>query len=403
MFQRRIPEWLRHAPAPGVRGFAVLASVESAARGILVSVFPIAMYRTFEDSKTVSEIYFLIGIGSLITVLLVPWLIRFVPRRWMYSVGALLMISGGASAALGGPLLLPIGLTASTMATVILFVCFNAYVLDYVDRTALGECETLRLFYSGLAWTIGPFLGIWLMTQWAPAPFVLSALAATIMLAVFWVMRLGNGKLITRARAPQPNPLAYLPRFFAQPRLIAGWSFAVLRTCGWWVYVVYLPIYAVESGFSDQLGGLLLSITNGFLFLTPFMLRWMRAHSVRHAVRTGFFGSAMAFALAAALGDQPMIAIGLLMTGSFYLILLDMSGGLPFLMAVKPSERTEMSAVYATYRDVSGVVTPGIARLVLAVAPLPMVFAATALGLVGALAISARLHPRLGLRRGVGA
>jgi hypothetical protein len=312
-----------------------------------------------------------------------------------------MMIGGALSAALGGPLPLALGLTACTMATVIVFVCVNAYVLDFIARASLGECETLRLFYSGLAWTIGPFLGIWLRAQWAPAPFVLSGLAATAMLAVFWVMRLGDGKLITRARAPQPNPLAYLPRFLAQPRLIAGWSFAVLRTCGWWVYVVYLPIYAVESGYSDQLGGLLLSITNGFLFLTPFMLRWMRARSVRQAVRAGFLGSGAAFAMAAALGNQPMIAIGLLMTGSFFLILLDMCGGLPFLMAVKPSERTEMSAVYATYRDVSGVVTPGVARLVLAVAPLPMVFAATSLGLLAALVISARLHPRLGLPRGL--
>ncbi len=399
MFQRRIPEWLRHAPAPSLRGFAVLAGVESAARGILVSVFPIAMYRTFGDSRTVSEIYFLIGIGSLVTVLLVPWLTRFVPRRWMYTVGVLLMIAGGVCAALGGPLLLPLGLAGITMATVIMFVCFNAYVLDYIERASLGESETLRLFYSGLAWTAGPFLGIWLMKQWAPAPFVLSAVAAAVLLALFWIMRLGNGKLITRARSPQSNPLAYLPRFFAQPRLIAGWSFAVLRSCGWWVYVVYLPIYAIESGYSDQLGGLLLSITNGLLFVTPLMLRWMRARSVRHAVRIGFLGSAAAFFLAAVLGGQPMVAIALLMVGSFYLILLDMCGGLPFLMAVKPSERTEMSAVYATYRDVSGVVTPGVARVVLAFAPLPAVFAAAAFGLAGALMISGKLHPRLGLSR----
>lgn len=402
MIPRHMPEWLRHAPAPSVRGFAVLASAEAATRGTLVSVLPIAMYRTFGDSRLVSEIYFLIGIASLVTVLLVPWLNRFVPRRWLYTAGALLMIGGGVCAAAGGTVLLPIGLTGITMATVVLFVCFNAYVLDHIERTDLGECETLRLFYSGLCWTIGPYLGIWLMSQWRPAPFLLSAVAATVMLAVFWVMRLGNGKLITKARGPHPNPLVYLPRFFAQPRLIAGWSFAVLRTCAWWVYVVYLPIYAVESGYSDQLGGMLLSVTNGFLFLTPFMLRWMRARSVRQAVRTGFFGSAAAFALAAALGGQPMAAMALLVAGSFFLILLDMSSGLPFLMAVKPSERTEMSAVYATYRDVSGVVTPGAARLVLAVAPLPMVFAATALGLTAALAISSRLHPRLGLRRAFG-
>jgi ACDE family multidrug resistance protein len=160
MFQRRIPEWLRHAPAPSVRGFAVLAGVESAARGILVSVYPIAMYRTFGDSRTVSEIYFLIGIGSLITVLLVPWLIRFVPRRRMYTLGVMLLIAGGVCSALGGPMLLPLGLAGATMATVIMFVCFNAYVLDYVERASLGESETLRLLYSGAAWTAGPFLGV---------------------------------------------------------------------------------------------------------------------------------------------------------------------------------------------------------------------------------------------------
>ena len=39
MHERRIPEWLRHAPAPSVRGFAMLAGVEAMARGILISVF----------------------------------------------------------------------------------------------------------------------------------------------------------------------------------------------------------------------------------------------------------------------------------------------------------------------------------------------------------------------------
>ena len=53
MFERRIPEWLRHAPVPNVNGFAILAGVEAAARGILISVMPIAMYRALEDPETV--------------------------------------------------------------------------------------------------------------------------------------------------------------------------------------------------------------------------------------------------------------------------------------------------------------------------------------------------------------
>jgi hypothetical protein len=68
-------------------------------------------------------------------------------------------------------------------------------------------------------------------------------------------------------------------------------------------------------------------------------------------------------------------------------------------MAVKPSERTEMSAVYSSFRDVSGILTPGAAWLVLLVAPLPGVFAAAGLGLGAAWLIGGRLHPRLGALR----
>ena len=76
-----------------------------------------------------------------------------------------------------------------------------------------------------------------------------------------------------------------------------------------------------------------------------------------------------------------------------------MVAGLPFLMSVKPAERTEMSAVYSSFRDVSGILTPGAAWLVLFVAPLPAIFAAAGLGLAASWAIAGRLHPRLGAER----
>jgi hypothetical protein len=88
-----------------------------------------------------------------------------------------------------------------------------------------------------------------------------------------------------------------------------------------------------------------------------------------------------------------------MMGASIFLVLLDVVGGLPFLMAVKPSERTEMSAVYSSFRDVSGILTPGAAWLVLLVAPLQGVFAAAGLGLFTAFAVAGRLHPRLGTLR----
>jgi hypothetical protein len=84
---------------------------------------------------------------------------------------------------------------------------------------------------------------------------------------------------------------------------------------------------------------------------------------------------------------------------SGFLVLLDVSAGLPFLMAVKPSERTEMAAIYSSFRDVSGILTPGVAWLVLMVAPLPGIFAAAGVALLSASALAGRLHPRLGVAR----
>ncbi len=399
MHERRIPEWLRHTPAPSVRGFAVLAGAEAIARGILISVFPLVMYQTLKDASTVSGVYFFIGVASLILGLSVPYLIRFVPRRWVYVVGTLMFMTGALLANAGSAAAVVAGLSLTTFATVTTFVCFNAYVLDYVAKVELGKFETSRLFYSALGWTAGPVLGVYLHSWWAPAPFIIAAVAALSMMVTFLIMRLGNGKLITRARQAPANPFAYFQRFAQQPRLIAGWLFAVIRSCGWWIYVVYLPIYAVQNGLDAQLGGIVLSITNGTLFLTPFMFRFVQASSVRTGVRTGFAMSGLLIFLAGLPLGLPALSVVALMCGSFFLILLDVCGGLPFLLAVKPSERTEMSAIYSSFRDVSGILTPGAAWLVLLVAPIAGVFIAGGLGLIGAGVLAGKLHPRLGRAR----
>jgi hypothetical protein len=94
-----------------------------------------------------------------------------------------------------------------------------------------------------------------------------------------------------------------------------------------------------------------------------------------------------------------VVAVACLMTASLGLVMLDVCGGLPFLMAVKPSERTEMAAVYSSFRDVSGILTPLVAGALLTVAPLAAVFAACGAAMGAAWGIAGRLHPRLGVPR----
>jgi len=399
MATRYLPLFLTHTPTPRVEAFALLAGLEAAVRGTLIAVMPLTVYDAVQDAGVVSQIYFLVGIASLVWGLLVPWATRHVPRRWLYTLGTLLYLIGMTLAVVGGPVAVTLSLLCSALATATVFVCFNAYMLDYISRADLGRCQSMQMVYAATPWAVGPMLGVWLRDVWAPAPFLLAGVFAGSLVAAFWVLRLGNGKQITRAKGPALNPLAYLSRFFRQPRLIAGWLFAVLRSCGWWVYVVYLPIFCIEAGLGDKVGGVALSLSNALLFTTPFLLRMVYRRTVRIAVRDAFALCGVTLIAATLLSGLPWATVALLMTCSFGLVLLDVAGGLPFMMAVKPSERTEMAAVYSSFRDVSGIATPGAAYLVLLVAPLSGVFAACGVGMAAAWVMAGRLHPRLGAAR----
>ena len=58
-----------------------------------------------------------------------------------------------------------------------------------------------------------------------------------------------------------------------------------------------------------------------------------------------------------------------------------------------------MAAVYSSFRDVSSVFTPGVAYLLLLVAPLASIFAASGVGMAIGWTIAGRLHMRLGANR----
>lgn len=393
-----ITRFLHRPPAPGVLGFAVIAGFEAVVRGIVLAVYPLVMYRAWGDAVVVSKWYLGVGVFSLLTVLTVPMLTRYLPRRWVYTLGLSLYLLSAVFGMVGGKATTA-ALVCHAMAAATAFVCFNAYVLDHVAKPDFGRLESLRLLYGGVGWTVGPVLGVWLMQFWSGAPFVIVALGAMGMLGLIWRMRLGNARVhvLANNRKASHNPLVFLRRFFSQPRLVAGWFFTVMRSCGWWLYIVYVGIFAVQNGLGDQVGGLATSLANAGLFLAPLMLRWIQRRSVRRAVRTGFLLSGICFILGALVSPLPWATVAMLVLGSVFLVLLDVCGGLPFLMSVKPSQRTEMSAVYSSFRDVSGILSPGMAWLALQFAPVAGVFAVGGLGLLAAWGVAGYLHPQLGV------
>jgi MFS family permease len=379
-----------------VSEFAWIAGLEALVRGSTLAVYPLLMYRAWGDAQTVSELYFAVGVLSLLTALAVPWLAQRLQRRWVYTIGLTLYVVSAGFGMLGGKWT-ALALMCNTLAAATSFVCFNAYVLDHVAKTEFARLESLRMFYGGLGWVLGPALGVQLLPFWQGSPFLMAGLGATAILFYLWKIRLGNGRTMARQTRSAAHPWVYLQRFFLQPRLIGGWLFAVMRSCGWWFYFVYVGIFAVEHGLGDNIGGIATSLANMGLFAAPLLFRWVRRHSVRRAMRTGFLLGGICFLAATALSSLPWATVGVLVLGSYCLVLLDVCAGLPFLMSVKPSERTEMSAVYSSFRDVSGILSPGLAWLVLQFTSVSGVFAAGGCALLLAWVVAGKLHPQLGV------
>jgi MFS transporter, ACDE family, multidrug resistance protein len=382
-----------------IPGFATLAALEAGVRGTLISVLPLVVYDAIKDEVAYSRLYFIVGIASMVVGLLVPALIQRLQRRFVYSLGCLFYLAAMAAALVGGAFMMAVALFASSAATAMLFVCYNAYVLDYVDRDSLGRQESTRMFVSALPWAVGPVLGVKLHHWWEPAPFLLAGAFAIALFGVFWWLRLGNGKDIIRRAGRNVFPLAFLGRFFQQPRLIAGWLFAVVRSGGWWVHVVYLPVFCIEAGLGEATASWVLSASNSLLVFTPLMRRLAERLTLRTTVRASFACGALAMILAAVLSPLGWPTPLLVFIASIFFVMLDTCGGLPFLLAVKPSERTEMAAIYSSFRDVSGIATPGVAWAVLLVAPVAGVMAASGVAMAAAFVVAGSMHPRLGVRR----
>ncbi|MES2552012.1 MAG: MFS transporter, partial [Pseudomonadota bacterium] len=142
MANRYIPLALRHSPTPRIEHFALLSGLDASIRGMLISTMPLVVYDALQDAQATSVVFFISGVVALIWGLMVPWAARLIPRRWTYTAGGCLYLVGNTLGAIGTVWSVPMALICNAMATVTIFVCLNAYVLDYVERADLSRNQS---------------------------------------------------------------------------------------------------------------------------------------------------------------------------------------------------------------------------------------------------------------------
>ena len=388
------PIWLGAVATTGNPAILILFTIETLARSVVITVVPLQALELLGDAQKVSVLYFAVSAGGLCGTLAVPWLVRRLRRRWVMSLAALCITAAAplfASHTVAG---LVAGLFLHLVGVAAVSICLNLFVLDHIPRKVLTHFEPTRMLFTGMAWIVGPALGVYLgnhVALWVP--YAASAGFALTQLGYFWFLRMTENPMLTSATAPPPNPVLFVRRYFSQPRLALAWVLAVGRG-GWWgMFFIYAPIYAVTAGLGADAGGLIVSAGAASILVVTFWGWIGRRYGIRRLMVGGYAATGLLTLAVGAAAGAPWLSVALLITACFGACSIDGAGNVPFLRAVRPRERPEMTTVYASYRDTARLSIPGIFSLVLQVFALPAVFVTSGLIMLG-MAHLARYIPR---------
>lgn len=368
--------WTPSAPKPGALSFAVLFAVESFARAVVSTVVSVQAYDLLHSGQHVSMLFTAVGVLVPLCTLSAPLLHHMMPRRWVYTIGVVLLIAASicfATFTLPGQFA---GMYLRVLGAAILNITLSVYILDHIRRTHLVRSEPLRLAFSTVSWTVGPYLGIYLYTQYGHvAPQAASIAGSLVLLAIFWYLRLSSSSPVKAGPSRAVSPLASIGRFISQPRLRLAWLIAFGRSCFWSTFFIYSPLMMIEGGLGKQAGGILISAGNAVLILALVFGRVAERLGVRTVIVGAFATGAIVSILAGLAGTAaPLLAACFLFIGAIAASALDGVGGIPFMRAVKGRERPQMTGVYRTYNDFSDLIPSLVFSIALLFFPLGIVY-----------------------------
>lgn len=371
----RRPVWLHAVSTPGATVFAIMFTLESITRAALATLIPLQALAILGNARDVSVLFFAIAVAGLSASFAIPLLIRRFKRRWVYSLGVGLLFLSPllfVTATLDGQVM---GMLLRVFGTACLTISLNLYIMDHIRKRDLVRSEPRRLLFGALPWTVGPYLGVVLHSYWGPwVAFGFSSAAAVALFAYFWALRFAGDPAVAPAVRPPPNPLGNVRRFVSQPRLRLAWLLNFGRHAWWVTFFVYAPVFMVRSGRGELAGGLLVSAGTAMMFLTPLMSRLGGRYGIRRVMGAAYTACGVATLVAGFLIDASLLVAGLLLVAAANAVALDAFGNIPFLRAVHPYERPEMTTVFATSRDAAELAMPALFALLLTFFDLSVVF-----------------------------
>jgi MFS family permease len=360
----------------GALTFALLFTLESLVRSLNAGVLSVQAYDLLGTSRNVSIVSFTASFCVLLTTISLPFVLRRTRRRWAYTLG--IGLSACAAVALSTHTILGqiAGHYLRNTGAAVMGVTMSLYILDHIHKSDYARAEPLRLALSTIAWTSGPTVGLALYASYGPLATQVAVLtAAAVLAACFWYLRLTDATTLSPGTLQPFNPLRNIRNFARQPRLRLAWAIALGRSVFWSSLFIYGPIVLIEGGLSKTQGGYLISASQ-MLLPTALVFGWIARRTGVRTVIASCFGTMALCAVGAGLAGThaPYLTIGFLLMGAAGAAGLDGVGGIPFMRAVKPRERRDMTSVYRTFIEISELGSGLAFAMILSILPTPSVY-----------------------------
>lgn len=374
-FNVRHPLWISTVAIekPGAYAFASLFFLESMARALLATVISLHAFEILQDEQKISVLFTSVALCTLAASSFIPHLIRLTARRYVYSLGVVLILLAAVGLTMGGLLGQILGMLFRTLGASCLNIALSLYIMDYIRKQDLVKSEPIRLLYSTFAWVCAPFVGVFLWREYGMWAMSLACgIICASLLVLFWVLRLSD--TIKAAHSPPSNPLQNLWRFWSQPRLRLAWLIAFTRSAWWVTFFVYTPIYMVTSGQSEYIAATVIMLGSASLLVNVITNRLAKKFSIRR-VLTFAFG--LCGGLSVVIGfvhGHAYTAATLFIIAATFLSFTDGLGSIPFMRSVHPYERESMTTVYRTFMDAAELLPQIAYGLLLFVLPFSYVY-----------------------------
>lgn len=363
----RAPIRIASGGSPSGNTLGIIYGMNSASMAVLGSLISLVGLNILDNSTVALSLsLFLSALISLPIVLYTGSLINLLTRKYVFTIGVFIALSGNLMFLLDTPITFVLANAFRMAGGGLMFMCISLYTMDFTPRKQLARAESRKFLFAGISWLIFPFVGTWMWVNVDyKAPFLLSISLLSILIAIFWWLRISEAQNIKPPKSGNLNFIKNVRTYFGNPHMRVAYLIAVARSSSWVVFFTYGPIYLRDAGISTQWIGLFMGGIMAALLLSSRFAAIAQYIGIRKTILLSFSMAGISMITLGLLPEPTIWGLLLLLLASLGFDMLDIIGNIPFMRMVTPKVRVEMTSVFSTWREMSFVVTPGLSAFIL--------------------------------------